>query len=163
MPTWRNMEEADLDAANKLSDTIHINYPEDAEIFKERYLLYPNGCFVLEERQELVGYAISHPWKNLSAPKLNTLLGFIPEDSDTYYIHDIGIVACKQRKGAGKEILTILKQYAQIQGYALISLVSVNNSYGFCKSNGFETVYISEMQKELLSYDENAAYMQCKL
>ena len=102
---WRKMLKDDLFLVNKLSDEIHINYPEGSEIFEERFNLYPDGCFVLQNQNCLVGYAISHPWIEFSIPPLNSFLNEIPDSCNTYYIHDIAIAPSERGQGFSKEIM----------------------------------------------------------
>ena len=154
---------ADLPVINDLSDQIHVNYPEDPGIFEERFRLYPNGCFVCEHNGRYIGYAITHPWHEGTAPKLNSMLRRIPDAPDTYYFHDIALLAEAQHHGWGSQIIDILKKHASQLGFRTISLVAVNRSTKFWYRHGFRVKDVPDLRKKLLSYDAEAVYMQCPL
>ena len=158
--TWRNALLIDLPAISRLADQIHTNHPEDPEIFAERFRLYPPGCFVCEPTGHIVGYAITHPWPTDSAPPLNSQLGHIPEASDTYYVHDIALLAAARGRGRASEIVFILKQQAAALSFRTISLVAVNRSAPFWEAQGFRVKDVPSLRDKLLSYGADAVYMQ---
>jgi N-acetylglutamate synthase-like GNAT family acetyltransferase len=161
--SWQHMTADDLPAINSLSDQIHLNYPEDPEVFEERFRLYPAGCFMCRRQSEYVGYAITHPWMRESAPALNSLLGKLPDHADTYYLHDVALRPDVQRSGLGQEIVALIKGHARQHGFPRLSLVAVNNSTDFWRRQGFEVRDVPALREKLLSYDAAAAYMECPL
>jgi len=160
---WQQMNVADLSAINTLSDQIHLNYPEDPEVFEERFRLYPAGCFMCRRQGEYVGYAITHPWMRESAPALNSFLGKLPDHPDTYYLHDIALRPDIQRTGLGQEVAALIKKHAQQRGFPVLSLVAVNNSTEFWRRQGFEVRDVPALREKLRSYDDAAVYMECPL
>ncbi len=44
---WRRMTRSDLAKVERIGETVHPDYPEDAAVIAERLQLYPAGCFVL--------------------------------------------------------------------------------------------------------------------
>ena len=73
------MDETDLRDVFEISKGIHRDYPESLPVLREKRALFGMGCFVLGgEEGGLLGYCFSHPWRQGSAPSLNTPLGAIP-------------------------------------------------------------------------------------
>ena len=160
---WRRMVRADLNAVNELADRVHVAYPEDPEIFEERFRLYPGGCFVCEDRGRFQGYAISHPWRRHTVPALNSLLRRLPESCDTYYIHDIALASDGRGAGHGSTIVDLIKRHARDNRFESISLVAVNRSTPFWERHGFLVQSTPSLREKLRSYDPQAAYLVCPL
>ncbi len=91
-PEWRRMHEQDIASVTAVANVVHLDFFEDEAVFRDRFKLYPAGCFVLARDTEILGYGISHPWKLDTVPALNAVLGELPDDTNTYYIHDIALL-----------------------------------------------------------------------
>jgi ribosomal protein S18 acetylase RimI-like enzyme len=156
---WRPMLPSDIAAAHALSEVIHPGYPEDRAVFEERLRLYPDGCYVLASDDTLRGYALSHPYVTDSAPALNTVLGALPKNCDTYYFHDIAILPEARGGNAGKSIVTYLKTHARVAGFGTICLVAVNDSAPFWERHGFAAREVEGMREKLGSYGDGVVYM----
>jgi ribosomal protein S18 acetylase RimI-like enzyme len=157
---WRPMTAQDLAQAQILADTIHVDHPEDAEVFAERLRLYPQGCLALEEDGRLiVGYALTHPWHFGRPPALNSLLGEIPHDATTYYVHDVALLPEARGKGYAAQIAQKLARHAKAAGFGNLSLVAVNNSQSFWERLGFRTRRDPGLEGKLLSYGRDAVLM----
>jgi ribosomal protein S18 acetylase RimI-like enzyme len=156
---WRPMTAQDLVRVQSLADTIHANHPEDAEIFAERLHLYPQGCVVLEGGGRLIGYALTHPWHFGKPPALNSLLGVIPHDATTYYVHDVALLPEARGKGYAEQVAEKLAHHAEAAGFSNLSLVAVNNSQGFWERLGFRTRNVPCLEEKLLSYGPDAVLM----
>jgi hypothetical protein len=89
---WRHMSEDDLASVFSIVDRVHPSYPEDEAVFVERLRLYPEGCLILDIDGDIAAYVISHPWYYGDPPSLNSLLGKLPEDATTYYLHDLVVL-----------------------------------------------------------------------
>jgi ribosomal protein S18 acetylase RimI-like enzyme len=157
---WRPMLASDISAAHALSEIVHPGFPEDRAVFEERLRLYPEGCYVLASDDTLKGYALSHPYVTDCAPALNTLLGALPGNCDTYYFHDIAILPEARGGQAGKAIVTYLKTHARATGFDTICLVAVNNSAPFWEKHGFVAREVAGMRGKLASYGDGTAYMR---
>lgn len=160
--SWRRMRERDIPAVIGIADTVHPAYPEEAAVFRERMRLSPNGCFVLQQNDRLSGYAISHPWLQGDPPPLNALLGGLPEEPTTYYVHDLAILPEARGKGAGEVLLAILIAEARSRNLSTLSLVAVNNSAPFWMRFGFESA-AEPLQRKLASYGGNARLLELPL
>lgn len=156
---WRPMTAQDLAQVQILADTIHLDYPEDAEVFAERLHLYPQGCLALEENGRLIGYALTHPWYFGKPPALNSTLNEIPHDATTYYIHDVALLPEARGKGYAGQIGDKLASHAKTAGFGNLSLVAVNNSQGFWERLDFRTRHVPGLEGKLLSYGPDAVLM----
>jgi ribosomal protein S18 acetylase RimI-like enzyme len=151
---------ADLDAVNAIAAQVHVAFPEDAAIFAERLALYPAGCFVLDRAGDGIGgYVISHPWRIAEPPALDTRLGSLPAPASTYYIHDLALLPHGRGHGAGAAMVALLLRHAVAEGLDNISLVAVNGSVRFWRSQGFEVMDNHALAQKLASYGADARYM----
>jgi ribosomal protein S18 acetylase RimI-like enzyme len=153
------MRDGDIATVVEIAGAIHPAYHEDEAIFHERLRLSPNGCFVLEQNGRLFGYAISHPWLQSDPPPLNSLLGGLPREPTTYYIHDLAILPEARGRGAGEELLALLIGEARSRKLTTLSLVAVNNSVPFWNRHGFESA-AAPLQKKLASYGGDARLLE---
>jgi GNAT superfamily N-acetyltransferase len=159
MATWRPLSKADIPSLISIADTIHPGLPEDASVFAERTQLFPSGCLALVEEDKLVGYAISHPIRHNHPPALDSLLGEIPSDADTYYIHDVAVLP--KYRGKGYANVGIEKLIAVAEGYAKSCLVSVYGTEKFWGKFGFKAAELDEAMKEKLKgYGDDAVFLE---
>lgn len=156
---WRTMSIADLPSVSALAARIHPDYPEDDAVFAERLRLYPQGCRVLEGEHGLVAYIVSHPWRHLEPPPLNALLGALPSQPSTFYIHDLALAPEMQGTGAAAGIVALLADHASASGLSSMSLIAVNGSAGFWQRQGFEAVHDPLLESKLRSYSDDARFM----
>jgi GNAT superfamily N-acetyltransferase len=160
---WRLMTAYDLPAVQAIADTVHVDFYERAEVLAERQRLYHNGCYLLEINEKPAGYVLSHPWRQGSLPPLNTLLGELPREPDTYYLHDLCLLPVARRIGAAGKIVEALAKHAHVEGYPTMTLVAVNGSIPFWERHGFKVTDVPELYGKLLSYEEAARYMVRRL
>lgn len=156
---WRAMTGYDLPAVQKIADQVHPGFFEAAEVLGERQRLYRNGCYLLEIGEKPAGYVLSHPWRSGSLPALNALLGEIPTDADTYYLHDLALLPVARRVGAASHIVSALIKHASAGGYPNMSLVAVNGSQSFWEKHGFAPADAPEVDDKLRSYESAAKLM----
>ncbi|MBF0680469.1 MAG: GNAT family N-acetyltransferase [Devosia sp.] len=156
---WRAMSGYDLDAVFDIANKVHPDFFEAREVLAERHELYRNGCYLLEVSEKPAGYVLSHPWRLGSLPELNVPLGALPEDADTYYIHDIALLPLTRGLGAAGQIIEALTKHARVMGFATMSLVAVNGSLAFWERQGFRTSDRPELADKLASYEDAARYM----
>jgi len=129
---------ADMGDVQAISDLVHGAYSETPEVYGERRALYPGGCFVLVQDRRTVGYLITHPWLTGSPPALNALLGSLPGNADTYYLHDIALLPASRGTGAGASAVKLVVAMARALGFESISLVAINGADRFWASQGFD-------------------------
>jgi ribosomal protein S18 acetylase RimI-like enzyme len=161
---WRPMVAADLPGVMAVADRVHPAFPEDGAVFEERLRLYPAGCLVFSSGEDILGYAVSHPWRASDPPALNARLGELPPGSETYYIHDVALLPELRGSGAAALLVALLLARAHKGGFTSASLVAVNNSAGFWERHGFrnvagQKVVDATLARKLRAYDEAAAFM----
>ena len=158
---WRPMTPADLPRVGEIAAALHPSYPESPAVFAERLALYPEGCHVLAPAGgALAGYVVSHPWLYQEPPALNTLIGALPAQPSTYYIHDIALLSEARGSKAAQDIVTALIDHARRVGFSNLSLVAVNDSQGFWQRLGFARVDGGvRLAARLKSYDNEACFM----
>jgi ribosomal protein S18 acetylase RimI-like enzyme len=159
MMPWRPMTSQDLDDVQRVADEVHVDHPEDREVFEDRLHLYGHGCHVLAENGRILGYAIAHPWRFAEPPPLNARLREIPNDATTYYIHDVALLPNGRGRGHAATIGNLLAVNAQEAGFTTMSLVAVNGSQTFWERLGFRRQAVPGLATKLLSYGSDAALM----
>ncbi|WP_240334285.1 GNAT family N-acetyltransferase [Sphingobium estronivorans] len=152
------MRGPDLPAVKAISDAVHGPYTEDEAIYAERLALYPSGCLILERDAVPVGYLIAHPWHSRTPPPLNKPLGALPDDADTYYLHDIALLPVARGSGVGVKGTMLALSEAAKAGFDTVTLTAVNGADRFWSSQGFTAV---ESQPDL--YDPASQFMRRRL
>ena len=153
---WRPMTTFDLPAVQAIAAAVHPDFPEDDSVFAERQRLYPDGTRLLELDGAPAGYVLSHPWQFRALPELNSLLGAIPENADTFYLHDLALLPKARGTGAAAMIVGEMLRHARGAGFATMSLVAVNGSLPFWHKHGFRAVKAPELETKLASYEAAA-------
>lgn len=156
---WRGMTGFDLPEVERVANTVHPDYFEALEVLSERQMLYRDGAYVLEVGDRISGYVLSHPWRFGDAPALNALIGSLPEEPDTYYIHDIAVLPLARKVGAARQMVESLIKHAIAGGFPSIALIAVNGSQPFWQKFGFAVETVDGLSQKLLSYDGDARYM----
>lgn len=155
---WRPALPNDIAAISAVAAEVHPDFPEDDSVFAERIALAPQGCWLLVTAGgEAMGYVLSHPGRLGVLPALNSLLGALPEDPDTFYIHDLALLPRARGGGAAGEIVKTLIGIGA--AYRTMSLVAVNGSIGFWSRFGFALEDRPELVAKLSSYDAHARFM----
>ncbi|AQR75052.1 GNAT family N-acetyltransferase [Sphingomonas sp. LM7] len=134
------MHAGDLAAVSEISDAVHGRYTEPAAIYAERLDLHPAGCRVLVQDGAVTGYLISHPWHRDPPPALGAVIGAIPADADTYYLHDIALLDSARGTGAGGAALALVVEQARALGLGDVTLMAVGGADRFWSSRGFAYV-----------------------
>lgn len=156
---WRALTVLDLPAVEAIAAAVHPDFPEDVAVFAERQRLYPDGTRLLELAGVPSGYILSHPWHFKALPALNSMLGAIPADASTYYLHDLALLPAARGTGAAGIIVEEMITHARASGFASMSLVAVNASQGFWQKHGFAVYDAPELAEKLASYEDAARFM----
>ncbi len=160
---WRALTGYDLPAVEQIAAAVHPAFPESGEVLAEKLRLYHNGAYLLEVNERPAGYVLSHPWRLDDLPALDRLLGALPADPDTYYLHDIALLPVARRIGAATFIVDALVKHAGAHGFPSISLVAVNGSTGFWEKRGFVVEERNEFDAKLATYEPAARLMLRRL
>lgn len=158
MVAWRKMLVSDIDGLLRVADRIHPDLPESDYVFRERVKLFPEGCLVLVEGDEVCGYAISHPIHHRQPPALDSLLGEVAPNADQYYIHDLAILPRFRGRGLAAECIG--KLLAVAKRYPTTCLVSVYGTAPCWGRFGFEPEHVDTVLSEKLrDYGADATYL----
>ncbi|WP_235536787.1 GNAT family N-acetyltransferase [Sphingomonas sp. Root241] len=134
------MSAGDLAAVSAISDAVHGCFTEPVAVYAERLALYPAGCLALEQRGEVAGYLITHPWYRDAPPKLGAMLCAIPARADSYYLHDIALLPAARGTGAARAALDFVMVRARALGFSDIALMAVGGADLYWAAQGFDTV-----------------------
>lgn len=156
---WRAMTGYDLGAVFTIANKVHPGFFEAEAVLAEKQALYPNGCYLFEVSERPAGYVLSHPWTLGSLPALDTALGALPAQPDTYYLHDLALLPMARGIGAAGQIVSALSKHAQAMGLPSMSLVAVNQSQAFWASQGFVVEDRPALADTLATYEAEARYM----
>jgi hypothetical protein len=132
------MISSDLDEVNALANEIHVNYPEDDRVFREKFALFPYGCFTLEASNSVIGYCISHPWTKGMPPALNAMMGGLPPSPSTYFLHDVAVSPSYRGRGLVQFLVGLLPIVARLFRLDHMTLISVNRTELFWRKFGFK-------------------------
>jgi GNAT superfamily N-acetyltransferase len=157
------MREEDIPAVAAISDVVHGRFTERPEVFAERLALYPAGCFALDREGVTGGYLISHPWHRRSPVPLDQMIGAIPDDADSYFLHDLALLPDVRGSGAGRRALELVLRHARDFGYSEVSLVAVNGADSFWSAQGFSRIGDEGILRKLQSYGEGTFFMERQL
>jgi hypothetical protein len=162
-PFWRLANSTDLDEINRIADQIHVSLPERAEVFAEKFALFPEGCFVFVLEGALLGYGLSHPWNLYDIPALDTFLEVLPERPGCLFIHDVAILPEGRGSGGAEQYVELAVSIARRLHMPFLALVSVYNTSELWSRAGFNAVHRAELSRKLECYGDGARYMIRKL
>jgi ribosomal protein S18 acetylase RimI-like enzyme len=132
---WQPMTLDDLENVYLISQNTWADYGETFDIYKNKFLIAPNGCYVYKEDNinTIKGYIISHPWNiHYPPPQLNTPLVALEENC--WFIHDIVILPECRGAGIGDEIIRKI-----LNDNSIVSLVAADDET--VKTKEFWTKY----------------------
>jgi len=158
MSLWRPMTLADIPTVSAIAREVHPGYPERDVVFADRIALAPEGSWLATRGGVPLGYLLSHPWREGAPPPLDTVLGALPDDPDTFYLHDLALLPEAQGTGLAREIVTATIARAA-PAFPSLSLVAVNASVPFWARFGFGVAHRPALEAKLRSYDADARYM----
>lgn len=160
------MTAEDIPAVYELSDRVHKKYPERQDVLKEKFELFPKGCFTLKAAGENVifGYCFSHPWIDGAPPALDGFLETLTESPSSYFIHDLAIDPSMQRRNLAAALMPNIVSIAKGIAVPRLALVAVNGSEPFWSRMGFARTNDPSLQASARKkYDESAVHMQRNL
>src|SRR5882672_10278811 len=99
-PIWRPMTDDDLGVVNRIANETHKGLPERPEVFADKLRAFPDGCFILVSGGNVVGYALSHPWRLYDIPPLDSFLRSLPTAPTCFYIHDVVVTPDSRGHGS---------------------------------------------------------------
>lgn len=158
-PQWRLMREQDLAQVDVVANIVHPDFFEEEAVFRDRFNACPEGCFVLDNGTEILGYGISHPWSQDSIPELNKVYGDWRGDSDVFYIHDVALLPKARSGGQASRVIAKMIAQASELHFPTMALVAVNGTQGFWQKQGFTPKNVPSLALKLRTYSDDAVYM----
>jgi GNAT superfamily N-acetyltransferase len=134
---WRRMQARDVAAVAALANKVHLSYPEDEAVYRDRLTLFPEGCHLLDDRGDPKALLIGHPWLCASPPALNSMLGGLPDPPDCYYLHDLALDPSVRGRGYALSAVEIVLGQARLRGLADILLIAIGDAHPFWEHVGF--------------------------
>ena len=113
---------------------------ESDEAFLRLIELFPEGALGCFDAEGLCGYAFGVPLKAGWTLELRTPLERIPEDADSFYIHDVAVADRCRGRGIDRALAARLLDLARDRGFTRSELVSVQGSAPFWEKFGFRRV-----------------------
>ncbi len=162
-PFWRPLRQDDMAAVMAIATALHPEARERAEVFEEKRRLSPGNCFALQFEHALVGYLISHPWRQGDIPPLDAFLGGLPDTPDCLYLHDIAILAEARGCGCAAAAIERLADNARRMNLHALALVSLYGTDALWGRLGFVPIARGALSAGLGSYGENAVYMRAEV
>lgn len=155
----------DLDNILTIQDLCYFEIePESSESMASKIIASPDTCFVAKDKQEVWGYLLSIPALLGNPPQLDSKVQSVVDAPDCLYLHDLAIHPKARGKGIGQLLIHQFIKTARYQGFRFTSLISIQNSVAFWKKYGFQPVEPDvNLKQKLLSYGENATYMEGSL
>ena len=155
--------------------TLHIQarlYPatllENADLFLNRLALSPGTSFVAHVDSELLGYLLAYPWAQYTPPELNVALSTLPQDANSWFLHDCSISPEAQGAGIGHSLYKAGAAHAVNVNKSLrhSSLVSLATAKPYWIRHGY-TITAAEgdsvLTTKLAGYDPVACLMTRQL
>ncbi len=136
---WREMREDDVAHVADVADMVHLDYPENPQVFAACFRHYPSGCHVLEgDDGKVAGYLVSHPGRQDRPPVLDTPMTGLAEPFDCYFLHDLALGASTRGRGFAGGAVRIALDEAKARGLSRVVLIAVGDAHGFWEKQGFE-------------------------
>ena len=137
--------------------------PESLMVMQSKWQSAPASCLVFEHKNEVLAYALVHPWPRGDAPSLDTE---IPThiSTDSWYLHDMAISPHAQGMGIGKQLLTYIVRQATALSIQGIGLVAVQGAHTYWQQQGFTPgITSTKLTQSLNSYPVGAYYLYLSL
>lgn len=134
---WRSAIADDASRIAALARAELGDYGETADLYAERIVLSPEGCWVLADGDAVIGHCISHPWHRLAPPTMHALLGNLPPSADCWYLHDVVVAPAARGIRAVERLLPILDDIAARRGVPVLALIAVGGADAYWVRQGF--------------------------
>jgi ribosomal protein S18 acetylase RimI-like enzyme len=113
---------------------------ESADALRRLIELFPEGAFGCFDEDGLCGFAFGVPLRAGTTLALGLPLDEVPQDADTFYIHDVAVASRCRRLGVGRLLAGHLLSAARARGLRRAELVSVQGSAPFWARFGFAEI-----------------------
>jgi ribosomal protein S18 acetylase RimI-like enzyme len=138
---FRTLTDDDIAGLHRLEAESYLpSLHESDEAFMRLIELFPEGALGCFDDEGLCGYAFGVPLKAGWTLELRTPLEKIPDDPDTFYVHDVAVAERCRGRGVGRALAARLLDLARARGFTRSELVSVQGSAPFWEKFGFRRV-----------------------
>ena len=128
-------------------------------MLSEKRELFPDGCAKLMIEGAICGYGLAHPWIAFDAPRLDSLLGRLPDRPDCIHMHDVAILPEGRGQGAARLYVERLRAAASHLGLRRLACVAVYGADRLWAREGFRAQRAPALEARLRTYGEGAVYM----
>src|SRR5215216_2489036 len=138
---YRPLTRDDIAALHRLEEEAYSpSLHESDDAFIRLIELFPEGAVGCFDDEGLCGYAFGVPLRAGSTLELRTPLEKIPDEADSFYIHDVAVADRCRGRGVGRALAARLLDVARARGFTRAELVSVQGSAPFWEKFGFRRV-----------------------
>lgn len=153
------MTPEDLDGVCAVAAVAFPDHFEARDCFADRLALHPEGCRVLGDGPDVLGYLIAYPSRRGSIPPLNSRMAARYADADVLYLHDLALRPEARGGGHARQAIQTLIEQAKGDGWPAVALVAVNDAGPFWARHGFVADPSPELRAALAGYGPHARYM----
>ncbi|MCD0504826.1 GNAT family N-acetyltransferase [Bordetella petrii] len=133
---------------------------EGADLFLNRMQVSPGTCMVAHGEHGLLGYLVAYPWVSGHPPTLDVALDALPEDADSWFVHDCAVLPAAQGTGVAQALLHGGLAHARQRGLRHTSLVALRPAIGYWERLGYQSAGTgTALQAKLARYGAGARYM----
>lgn len=161
----RPMTDSDLPAVLALQAQVYpADILEEEAFFLNRLALAAWTCRVTIREERLLGYLVAYPWSADLPPALNQPLERLPQQADSWFVHDCAVSPQAQGLGLASLMLRDSALSAGQAGLTRASLVSLAPAVGYWEKQGYRPVpHTPALVAKLAGYGPGASYMTREL
>ncbi|GLS03277.1 hypothetical protein GCM10007860_04200 [Chitiniphilus shinanonensis] len=154
----RLLQESDLDAVMAIQAQCYPEaWLESRAVFARKLTVSPESNWVAEDREGVVGYLFTHPWRGARLPELDTALQALPHDADQHFLHDLAVHPRGRGRGVAARLVLHALAWGVARGLREARLIAVLGADRFWHDFGFTPLAVAHDQ--LAGYGEQARAM----
>ncbi len=124
----------------KIEEIIEGGNAASLDLLDARFAMFADGFFVARQNDQIVGYAQSCLWEEIT-PSFDADINFFSdrhkENSETLYIIFVGVLPEIQRQGVATELLQSLISLAKLKGCKRVHAVTFDHLIPLYTNQGF--------------------------
>jgi|APTNR8051073442_1049403.scaffolds.fasta_scaffold18745_2 GNAT superfamily N-acetyltransferase len=164
---WQPLTEADMDTVAAIAARLHPGLPERTAVLAEKWRLCPDGCRKLLCGGVMRGYGLSHPGTLARPPKLDCLMGGLPDPADCLFLHDVAVLPEARGRGASVAFIAHAAAVATARRLPSLALIAAYGTGRLWRRFGFEDVppevTVGDGAASLAAYGADARYLSRRL
>src|SRR5471030_1536902 len=98
---------------------------ESSEALLAKQALSPHSCWLAENKHGPLGYLFAHPWHDNTLLILNRPLDNLPDQANTFFLHDLAIHPHARNQGLAQALIQQAMQWAREENFCKAMLVAV--------------------------------------